>query len=49
MSNFFWYYNDQPPEMEEFKERAHSKGLMNFNDKQGFWLIHSGNHQKQQF
>lgn len=35
------FYNDQPPNEHELRDRAHSKGLMNFNDKQGFWLVHS--------
>jgi hypothetical protein len=43
---FYAFYNDQPPappgEKEfEFRENAHSKGLMAFTDKQGFWLVHS--------
>jgi len=37
----YMFYNDQPPTGKDFTTRAHAKGLMNFNDKQGFWLIHS--------
>jgi hypothetical protein len=36
------FYNDKPPNLEYLWKKAHAKGLMNFNTKQGFWLVHSG-------
>ncbi|EFA84428.1 deoxyribonuclease II [Heterostelium album PN500] len=34
-------YNDQPPESKVSSSYAHSKGVIAFDDTQGFWLIHS--------
>jgi hypothetical protein len=44
--SFYMFYNDQPPKAEggdekELSHRAHAKGVMAFDKKQGFWLIHS--------
>jgi len=34
-------YNDHPPEESEQGHRAHSKGVLAFDDHHGFWIIHS--------
>ncbi|KAI6226923.1 Crn-7 [Aphelenchoides besseyi] len=35
------FYNDQPPDGKTFGNRAHSKGVLAINKKQGFWVLHS--------
>jgi len=34
-------YNDQTPDDANHDSRAHMKGMINFNSRGGFWLIHS--------
>lgn len=39
------FYNDQPPDDEQVSSSyAHAKGVIAFDERQGFWLIHSVPH-----
>ncbi|KAH7719140.1 Deoxyribonuclease II family protein [Aphelenchoides avenae] len=40
-SRFTLFYNDEHPDEELDGYRAHMKGFIAFDEKQGFWLIHS--------
>ncbi|KAI6243729.1 Plancitoxin-1 [Aphelenchoides fujianensis] len=38
---FTMFYNDQHPGTKTVGGRAHSKGVLSINGKQGFWVLHS--------
>ncbi|XP_022070949.2 deoxyribonuclease-2-beta [Acanthochromis polyacanthus] len=43
-SSVYAFYNDGPPVLDYVKGFGHSKGVLLFDDSQGFWLSHSVPH-----